>query len=55
MLGDEEGVLPPVFVGWSLGVYTEPEKGGSPFIELLTDFGENWMVSGIAVYSRTFS
>ena len=54
MPSDEEGVLPPVFGGWSLGVYAELE-GESPFIELLIDFGGNGMVSGTAVYPRTFS
>lgn len=54
VMPSEEGVLPPVFGGWSLGVYAELE-GESPFIELLIDFEGKWMVSGTAVYPRTFS
>lgn len=46
----EEGLLPPEFGGWGLGVYPELEHGGS-LLNLLMTLGGNCMVTGIVVWS----
>lgn len=50
MPSDEEGVLPSVFGGWSLG-FTLSWRGIT-FIELLVDFRGNWTVNGAALYPK---